>query len=93
MGESGTTVLDGLAPGTWRVAARTLVIRGRESTLLSAEGAAALCAELPRAKLVEIAAAGHNVHIEQPEAVLAALLQHLRGDEHSEDGEPSEVTP
>ena len=70
-------------PDLGAVAADTLIVRGHASTLLSAEGAAELCAELPHAKLVEIPESGHNVHVERPNAVLSALTKHLRGDEHS----------
>jgi pimeloyl-ACP methyl ester carboxylesterase len=58
-------------------AAPVLVVRGALSTLLTAEGASALVAEIPRARLVEVADAGHNVHVEQPDAFLAAVLPFL----------------
>jgi pimeloyl-ACP methyl ester carboxylesterase len=67
-------------PNLRRVGAHTLLLRGSNSSLLSQEGAAELCAELPLAELVEIEAAGHHVHIEQPHAVLAALMKHLQQD-------------
>lgn len=51
----------------------TLVLHGSESPVLPLEGAAALMAELPDARLVEIDGAGHHVHLDRPEAVLAAL--------------------
>ena len=54
-----------------------LVVRGTLSTLLTAEGASALVSELPRARLLEVADAGHNVHVEQPDAFLAAVLPFL----------------
>ena len=68
-------------PDPARVSASTLVIRGRDSRLLSAQGAASLCQELAAARLVEIDAAGHNVHIERPAAFLAALVPHLQADQ------------
>ena len=71
-------------PDPAQVAASTLVVRGRDSALLSAEGAVQLCEELPRARLLEVAGAGHNVHVERPDEVLAALEDHLRGDEHTD---------
>ena len=49
-----------------------------QSPLLSAEGAAAFAAEIPAARIAVIEAAGHNLHIEQPEAFLAAILPFLR---------------
>ena len=58
----------------------TLIVRGAESPLLSAEGAAAFAAEIPAARIAVVEAAGHNLHLEQPEAFLAAvqpfLLEH-----------------
>jgi pimeloyl-ACP methyl ester carboxylesterase len=55
------------------VGAPTLVVRGAESPLLSREGALAVVAEIPGARLVEIPGAEHNVHLEQPERFLAAV--------------------
>jgi pimeloyl-ACP methyl ester carboxylesterase len=67
----------GLPPGppleASRIACPVLLIRGAESGLLSAEGAAGLVGELPSARCIEIAGAGHNVHLERPEAVLEAV--------------------
>ena len=59
------------------VACRTLVVRGSESELLTAEGAGELARELPNAQLLEIAEAGHHVQIDQPERVLEVLLSFL----------------
>jgi pimeloyl-ACP methyl ester carboxylesterase len=80
-------------PDLGGVQADTLVLRGGDSTLLSREGALALCSELPRAKLLEISGAGHNVHVEKPVEVLAALREHLRGDEHGAQPVSKEVRP
>jgi pimeloyl-ACP methyl ester carboxylesterase len=63
------------------------------SRFRSREGALALCSELPRAKLLEISGAGHNVHVEKPVEVLAALREHLRGDEHGAQPVSKEVRP
>jgi pimeloyl-ACP methyl ester carboxylesterase len=67
-------------PDLSHVAAPTLVVRGGQSPLLSREGALELVREIPRARLVEIPGAGHNVHLERParflEAVLAFLAEH-----------------
>ena len=60
-----------------RVACPTLVVRGAESSLLTAQGAEALVAELPGARLVEIEGAGHNVHLERPTEVLTAMERFL----------------
>jgi len=65
------------APELARVTAPTLLVRGAESPLLSREGAEALAAELRGARLVEIAGAGHNVHLEQPGRFLDAVLAFL----------------
>ena len=56
----------------------TLIVRGAQSPLLSDEGAAAFAAEIPSARVAVIEGAGHNVHIEQPRAFLAAVLPFLR---------------
>jgi len=53
------------------------VVRGAESSLLTAQGAEALVAELPGARLVEIEGAGHNVHLERPTEVLSAVERFL----------------
>jgi N-formylmaleamate deformylase len=60
------------------VAAPTLILRGAESPLLTAEGAAELAGEIPNARLVEIADAGHHLQLERPDACLAALEPFLR---------------
>ena len=69
-------------PALSRIRCPALLVRGAESTLLSPAGAAALAGEIPDARLEEIPEAGHNVHMEQPRAFLAAvrrfLDQHLR---------------
>jgi pimeloyl-ACP methyl ester carboxylesterase len=52
-------------------------VRGAESPLLSAEGAAAFAAEIPGARIAVIEAAGHNLHLEQPGAFLAAVQPFL----------------
>jgi pimeloyl-ACP methyl ester carboxylesterase len=64
-------------PDLAHVSSPTLVVRGAESPLLSAEGAAELARELPRARVVSLEGAGHNVHLERPEAFLAAVLAFL----------------
>lgn len=64
-------------PDIARVQCPTLVVRGEESQLLSAEGAAALRDELERGELVEIPGAGHHVLLDRPADLLAALLPWL----------------
>jgi pimeloyl-ACP methyl ester carboxylesterase len=55
------------------VSTPTLIVRGGESPILSREGALALAREIRDARLVEIAGAEHNVHLEQPEKFLEAV--------------------
>jgi len=64
-------------PDPSRIACPTLVVRGAESGLLSAEGAAELAELIPGGRWVEIARGGHNVHIERPGEVLAAIESFL----------------
>jgi pimeloyl-ACP methyl ester carboxylesterase len=54
-----------------------LVVRGEQSDILSPEAAADTVAALPRATLVTIPAAGHNVHTENPRAFRAAVREWL----------------
>lgn len=57
----------------------TLLVQGVDSTLLTAEGAEALAGEIPGARVAAIPDAGHNVHVERPEAFLAAIFPFLDG--------------
>ena len=59
------------------MASPTLLLRGEQSALLSREGALSLAGEIRDARLVEIAGACHNVHLEQPERFLEAVLAFL----------------
>jgi pimeloyl-ACP methyl ester carboxylesterase len=63
----------GQGPLLEHVRAPTLIVRGAESPILSREGAQALAQEIPDARLVEIAGAEHNVHLEQPASFLEAV--------------------
>lgn len=56
---------------------RCLIVRGAASELLTTEGAAQLASEIPQARVIEIPGGGHNVHLEQPAAVAAEILDHL----------------
>ena len=67
----------GPGPDLAHVATPTLLVRGAQSTLLSHDGALAIAAEIRGARLVEIEGAGHNVHLEQPERFLEAVLAFL----------------
>jgi pimeloyl-ACP methyl ester carboxylesterase len=64
-------------PELAHVATPTLVVRGAGSPLLSHEGALELVGEIRGARLVEIEGAEHNVHLEQPERFVAAVLPFL----------------
>jgi len=65
----------------WRdvsqIAAPTLVVRGAESTVLSAADSRQLIDELPGARLVEIADGGHDLAVQQPERVADAVTGFL----------------
>jgi len=70
-------------PDLTRVTARTLVVRGAESALLSDEAAAELAAQLPDASVEVVAGAGHHVLLDAPEAlsrVVAAFVAGLPED-------------
>ena len=54
-----------------RIAARTLVIRGAQSDILSVATAQRMCRVLPGAKLVEIPGVGHAPTLTEPAAVAA----------------------
>jgi pimeloyl-ACP methyl ester carboxylesterase len=57
-----------------------LVVRGADSTVMRRAVAEQMAAALPRGRFVEIAAAGHQLVIEQPAAVAAALRAWLDED-------------
>jgi pimeloyl-ACP methyl ester carboxylesterase len=50
-----------------------LVLRGEESPFLTSEGVASLAEQLPRAEVVEVPEAGHHLHLDRPERVLAEI--------------------
>jgi pimeloyl-ACP methyl ester carboxylesterase len=56
-----------------RITCPVLVIRGADSALLSSQGADELVTLIPISRSVEITGASHNVHIERPREVLAAM--------------------
>lgn len=68
-------------PDLARVTARTLVVRGEQSLLLSDEGAADLAAQLPDATVVVVAGAGHHVLLDAPGA-LARVVADFVGRLH-----------
>jgi len=75
-------------PSLDRVRCPVLLVRGANSALLTPAGARELAAEIPNAKLVEIAGGGHNVQIEQPRAVLEAVQDFL-----APFARPADATP
>ncbi len=60
-----------------RITAPSLILRGEHSPLLTREGADAMAQEIPDARVLEIAGAGHNVHLECPDATARAVIAHL----------------
>ena len=58
--------------------APTLVVRGSESTALSARAMLELATEIPHARTVEIAGAHHHVMLDRPEPFAAAVDLFLR---------------
>lgn len=60
-----------------RITAPTLVVRGEHSHLLSTALAAALLGRLRDGRLVEIPNGGHDLGVQQPEAVAAAVREFL----------------
>jgi pimeloyl-ACP methyl ester carboxylesterase len=60
-----------------RIRCPTLLVRGAESAILTAEAAARFARELPGAELAEVAAAGHSVMGDNPAGFLAAVRPFL----------------
>ena len=65
-------------PELRRIRCPTLLLRGSESQLLTAEGARELAQTIPHCELHEIEGAGHHVHLDRPDAVLHLVLGFLR---------------
>jgi pimeloyl-ACP methyl ester carboxylesterase len=61
-------------PDPSQVHCRTLLVRGGESTLLSSEAAIEFASQLANGEMIEIPQAGHHVLIDQPEALLDAIM-------------------
>ena len=64
-------------PDLEQIRCPVLVLRGSESSLLTREGADALARELRDARVLVIEAAGHHIHLDQPDAFLAAVVPFL----------------
>jgi pimeloyl-ACP methyl ester carboxylesterase len=56
-----------------RIACPAIVLRGSDSTVMRREAAEQMAAALPRGRFVEVPDAGHQLLIEQPEAVATVL--------------------
>lgn len=67
-----------LRPSLPRVACPTLVLRGADSIVTSAEGLMALSAGLPRNHVREIKGGSHMLLLEHPEQVAEAIREFLR---------------
>jgi pimeloyl-ACP methyl ester carboxylesterase len=59
----------------------TLVVRAGDSPFTKTSGAEDMRRNIPQARLVEIPGAGHDIHIDQFDALLAALWPFLIGSE------------
>lgn len=81
-------IRDAVRTGRWRdrvdlwslwktVACPVLLVRGAESDILTADIAGRMLASQPRARLVEVAGAGHTVPGDRPAEFLAALREFL----------------
>lgn len=64
-------------PDLGKIACPFLLLRGSDSPMLTSEGASEIVAELPDGRAVCIEGAGHHVHLDQPEAFLAAVSPFL----------------
>ena len=64
-------------PDLGNISCPTLLLRGEESALLTHQGALEIVSAIPDVRLVEIAGAGHHVHIDRPALVLPAVLEFL----------------
>jgi pimeloyl-ACP methyl ester carboxylesterase len=60
-----------------RVTAPTLVVRGAQDTLIPAEHAATYAAEIPGARLTEVAGAAHLLALEKPAELAALVREHV----------------
>jgi len=78
-------------PDLGEIRCPTLLLRGEESALLTHEGALEIVSAMPHARLVEIAGAGHHVHIDQPALVLLTMLEFLNRHGCAGTPLPSEV--
>lgn len=73
--ESG--VAEDLLPLAAAIPARTLVVAGGRDTLTPPAPASRLAGALPDGTFLEVAGAGHFPHLERPEVVMPAIVEHL----------------
>ncbi len=64
-----------------------MLVRGRVSDLVSAEGAERFCARYPEVEYVDVAGAGHMVAGDRNDAFTAAVLDFLDRHRDSATGE------
>ncbi len=69
---------DRLLEAARRLAVPTLLVRGRESDVVSEEGAAEFLRAAPHARFVDVSKAGHMVAGDRNDAFSAAVLEFLR---------------
>ena len=69
---------DRLMDAARRLAVPTLLVRGRESDVVSEEGAAEFLRAAPRARFVDVSQAGHMVAGDRNDAFSAAVVDFLR---------------
>jgi pimeloyl-ACP methyl ester carboxylesterase len=75
--DGGEPLIPALWPYVEALQAPTLVLRGEESPLFPRENAVRMTEVNPLVRLVEIPGAAHFVHIDRPDAVVAAIREHV----------------
>jgi esterase len=69
----GEPLIPGLLPFVEALRTPTIVLHGDESPLFPRENAVRMTELNPRIRLVDVPAAGHFVHLDRPDAVVAAI--------------------
>ena len=75
--DGGEPLIPGLWPYVERLRAPTLVLRGDESPLFPRENAVRMTEVNPLVRLLDVPQAGHFVHVDRPDVVLAAIRAFL----------------
>jgi pimeloyl-ACP methyl ester carboxylesterase len=73
----GEPLIPGLWPYVAALRAPTLVLHGAESTLFPLENAVRMHEMNPLVRVVDVPAAGHFVHLDRPDVVVAEVLGHI----------------